>query len=247
MSQIFKNGALPAGQLRPLTITCAGAGESAASEAGNDEPVQSNTLTESQAESADSEGAPPELTATTDLAEWQRQLDEARAAIVQAGAIAYERGLAEGKKMAEETLQARLEAELEPLRRQFAQTLDELARLRDQLFHQYETELLRLALAIARKIVQREVAVDREIVLAIAKVALSRLSDHTAARIHVHPFDYQYLVNNKSAFLTGKQGAIDIIEDRSITRGGCLIETDVGEVDARIEEQFKEIDAGFFE
>ncbi len=243
MSQIFKNGALPAGQVRPLTI----AGEGAALEAGNDELVQPNTFAESPAESAGPEEMPPEQSAATELAELQRQLDEARAAIVEAESIAYERGLAEGKKMAEETFQARLEAELEPLRCQFAQRLDELARLRDQLFQQYETELIQLALAIARKIVQREVTVDREIVLAIAKVALSRLSDHTAARIHVHPFDYQYLVNNKSAFLTGKQGAIDIIEDRSITRGGCLIETDVGEVDARIEEQFKEIDAGFFE
>jgi len=239
MLQVFKKGEVPVEQWRPLTFVSGPEAGATSGQATGQAKAQTESAGPAESDLAPS---PPAL-----IAALEQQLAEAQAATSAAEQAAYERGHAEGRASAEQDVNTRIEAELAPMRQQLADTLEEVSGLRAQLFRQHEREIIELAVAIARKIVQREVTVDREIVLAIAKVALARLSDHTAATIHVHPFDYQYLINNKGAFLTAKQGTVDIIEDRSITRGGCLIETDVGQVDARIEEQFREIEMGFFE
>src|SRR5206468_448825 len=123
-------------------------------------------------EAAESDLAP---SAQASIAALEQQLAETRASISAAEQAAYERGYGEGRAAAETEVAGRTEAELEPLRRQFADTLEELSGLRAQLFGEHEREIIELAVGIARKIVQREVTVDREIVLAIAKVALARL------------------------------------------------------------------------
>jgi type III secretion protein L len=41
--------------------------------------------------------------------------------------------------------------------------------------------------------------------------------------------------------------SVKLVEDPLIARGGCIIETESGTIDARIEEQLREIEKGFFE
>lgn len=106
--------------------------------------------------------------------------------------------------------------------------------------------MIRLVLEIAKKIVHREVSVDREIVMTLVRIALKRIGSDTAATIHLHQDDFNTLDARKHEFLTGENGIINLVVDRSISRGGCLIETKLGQVDARIGEQFKEIEHGFF-
>lgn len=134
---------------------------------------------------------------------------------------------------------------LEPLREKLVQTLEEVAHLQTSLMARVESDLLRLALEVAKKIVQREVTVDHEVALTLTRVALSRLHNRALATVRLHPEDYAY-VNAHSERL-GSHSSIEIVADRSIGRGGCLVETEMGDVDARIEQQFAEIERGFFE
>jgi flagellar assembly protein FliH len=138
---------------------------------------------------------------------------------------------------------AEVAAELEPLRAQLAQSLDELADLREQVATYAEHEMVQLAIEIAKKIVRREVTVDQEIVISLARVALSRLHNRALAAVHLHPDDYQFALSHRERLSTS--GTIKLVEDPAIGRGGCLIETDLGDVDARIEHQFSEIERGF--
>lgn len=162
----------------------------------------------------------------------------------QAQAAATERALREqATAAAQAQAEAEMTAELEALRAQLAETLDEFANLREQVATHAEREMVQLAIEIAKKIVRREVTVDREIVISLARVALSRLHTRALANVHLHPDDYQFALAHRERLSTS--GTIKLIEDPAIGRGGCLIETDHGDVDARIEHQFSEIERGF--
>ena len=61
--------------------------------------------------------------------------------------------------------------------RRVAQTLEELGGLRKKMMQQTERQMVQLALALARRVVQREVSLDPELIAAMARVALERLGD----------------------------------------------------------------------
>lgn len=162
-------------------------------------------------------------------------------AMAQADAIEREaqaRGMAQAQTViAAETAQA-----VEPLRQKLTQTLDELTRLRSSIALRAERDLVRLSLEIAKKIVHREVTIDHEIALTLARVALSRIHNRAVATIHLHPDDYNFVAMHQDKF--DGNCSIELVEDRSIGRGGCLVSTEMGDVDARIENQFAEIESG---
>ena len=106
-------------------------------------------------------------------------------------------------------------------------------------------ELVELALDIAKKIVGREVTIDREIALTLVKVSLEKLHNRARAQVHLHPEDFAYVESHREKL--DFHGSLEIIEDRSISVGGCLIHTETGDIDARIESQFDEIAHGLLE
>ena len=146
-------------------------------------------------------------------------------------------------------MQAQIAAEVsrivDPLRDQLGNTLEEIAGLRETIFNRAERELVRLAIEIAKKVVHREVTIDNEIVMTLARIGLSRLQNRIAATIHLHPDDFAYISAHKERLEAGH--ALELVEDRSIGRGGCLVHTEVGDVDTRIEQQFAEIERAFLE
>jgi len=170
-------------------------------------------------------------------AEAAQLVAEARARVAQIEQQARESGLAEART----AFQLEVNAAADELRQQLATTLDELAGLRSVIAAQLEAEMVRLALEIARKVVQREVTVDPDIPIALARLALQRFH-RTDAKVRLHPDDYEY-VNRHQAALNA-QSAIQLIADPSVGRGGCIVQTERGEIDARLESQFANIERG---
>jgi flagellar assembly protein FliH len=158
---------------------------------------------------------------------------------------AYEKGFAEGERAGRETGEKMVEAVL----KQYTQTLEELKGLRRNLLTGSEREVVRLSLEVAKKVVKREVCIDEELILALVKVALSRLADQSVMTVRVNPKDCQSILHFRESpgHRESWHDGIKLVEDPLITRGGCLIETDSGVIDARVEEQFREIEKGFFE
>ena len=158
---------------------------------------------------------------------------------------AYEKGFSGGEKAGKEVGEKMVEA----LLKQYSQTLDDLANLRKQIFTASEREVIKLSLEIARKVVKREVTIDEEVILALVKVALNRLGEESVMTIRVSPRDYQSILrySNSQGKTSPLHAGITLVEDAMISRGGCLVETEAGIIDARIEEQFREIEKGFFE
>jgi flagellar assembly protein FliH len=158
---------------------------------------------------------------------------------------AYEKGFAEGRKAgsaADETI-------AEALLSQYSASLEQLNKLRRDIFANSEREVIRLALEIGRKVVKREISIDDEIILTLVKVALNRVAGQALVTIRVNPKDYEIIEKHHSA-LPGAgplNETVKLVEDPLIGRGGCVIETEGGTVDARIEEQLSQIERGLFE
>lgn len=132
---------------------------------------------------------------------------------------------------------------VEPWHLQLSDTLEEIGGLREAITTRSERELVRLAIEIAKKVVHREVTIDNEIVMTLARIGISRMHNRVAATIHLHPDDFAYVTTHRDSLDAGH--ALELVEDRSIGRGGCLVQTEMGDIDTRIEQQFAEIERAF--
>lgn len=125
--------------------------------------------------------------------------------------------------------------------------LSELEKVKKEVYSNAEKEAVELALAIARKIVCHEVNTNKAVVLSVVKEALKRVVDHKKVKIRVNPSDLNVIKEAKSQFsdFVDNTENITIEEDEAILNGGCVIETDLGEIDARIENQFQTVEEAF--
>lgn len=147
---------------------------------------------------------------------------------------AFAKGYEQGERAGAEAAATRAEAML----RRLAQTIEELADLRRTMIRGTEQEMVRLALAIARRIVRREVAVDSTLTLSFARVALDRLGDATAVTIRLHPDDCAAIGCQPAGLGSAN---VSVTPDAGVPRGGCRVESDFGFVDASLDAQFHEI------
>ncbi|HYK88133.1 MAG TPA: FliH/SctL family protein [Acidobacteriota bacterium] len=165
--------------------------------------------------------------------------------VAQVEKTAYENGFRQGEKAGMEIAEKKVEA----IMRRYSDTLMELGRLRAELYEQVEGEVVKLALEVAKKIVHREVQADKEIIQTLVRIALSHVAEKTAVTVHLHPTDYNFILERKAELSQSDHGVreVALLADRSIERGGCLVKTECGDIDARIEEEFREVERGFSE
>jgi flagellar assembly protein FliH len=100
---------------------------------------------------------------------------------------------------------------------------------------------------VARKIVHREIQADPDIIQTLVRVALSHVAEKSAVTVRLNPVDYNYLLEQRAELSQAEGRDIVLLADKSVERGGCLIQTECGDIDARIEEKFREVEQAFFE
>jgi flagellar assembly protein FliH len=159
--------------------------------------------------------------------ETERRLQEAR----QAG---YQDGLAAAKTAAA--------AEIKRLGERVAKTIVDLAELRPRLRRQAEADLVKLALAIARRILHREMVVDEEAMRGLIRAAFEKLQTQEICRVRIHP-SQEALVRS---LLEGSPQArsVQFQADPKLDRGSLVFETTRGNLDASVETQLHEIEQG---
>jgi flagellar assembly protein FliH len=169
----------------------------------------------------------------------ERRVQEPDCAQVEARLAALEReafakGYEQGERAGLEAGGMRADAML----RRLAQTLDQVGDLRRTMIRETEAQMVELALAIARRIVRREVALDQHLTLSMARLALERLGERTSATVRLHPDDLAATAAGRSEW-SGSH--VTVVADASVSRGGCRIESDFGSVDASVDAQFREV------
>jgi len=207
-------------------------------------PPEPTAEVDEEEEEEEPAGPSPEEEAAAIRAEAEQMLAEARSQVAeflreaqqQAQAMeaeARERGFREGMEAAQDA-QRRLLADLEALR---AAVQAE----RDLFFENLEPEVVRLALAIAEKIIRQEVDLHPEIVVGVARAALLQLKDAQTARVSAHPSSVDALRQHLASSLPGGPSEISIHATPLVSPGGCMIDSDRGSVDARLETQMERI------
>ena len=142
----------------------------------------------------------------------------------QAETKGHTQGLAEGKK----EVAARLEEALS--------TLNQAVKQRKKIIKDAEAEVLRLSIKVAEQIVRSEVSLHRDVCLNIISEAIGRVSDREQLILKVNREDIEQVKKYKDriAGLVDGVKSFTVLEDSNVEPGGCIIETNLGYVDARI-------------
>ena len=172
-------------------------------------------------------------------AEARQIVERARAQAAEVEARAYRAGFAEGEKAG----QAATLEQLAPYLDHFRKLTRELARLREIHLKAIEPEVLSLAVEIARKIVHDEIEANPEVIGHVARAAIRDTVDRARVTIRVAPRDHAFLARFRPDLLR-IEGVKEVVieEDERIEPGGCLVETESGQVDARIDSQFAQFE-----
>jgi len=177
-------------------------------------------------------------TSGTPAADAAREAADAAAASERLAALerdAFVKGYAQGERSGLDAAARQGEASL----RRLAETIEEMASMRADLLRRSERELVRLAVSIAERVIRREITLDPSLVAAMAKVAVEQLGDRASATIRLHP-------NDHAAFMVAANGTpfpgpVEIVPDPAVTRGGCVVRSDFGQMDLDVSSQVLEI------
>jgi flagellar assembly protein FliH len=101
-----------------------------------------------------------------------------------------------------------------------------------------------LILSMVKKVVKKLTQEEENVVINNTKDALSIIRGAMKVFIHVNPDDYDYTVKHKDELIKMIEGMPEVkfFEDPSVDKGGVFIETDVGDLDAKISTQLDEIE-----
>lgn len=152
---------------------------------------------------------------------------------------AHQRGFAEGEAAARQQATAQLAAAAERM----ARTVEEIVSTRPRLRHEAEDDVVKLAMAVARRILYREVATDPEALLGLVRSAIDKLEGREIHRIRANPQDAAVLIQHFQQMSIPRR--IEVLADAALERGSAHFETEHGLFDASIETQLKEIERGF--
>lgn len=121
--------------------------------------------------------------------------------------------------------------------------IEGVEKLKDELYRKIEGDVVEISVMIAKKIICEIAEEDRNIIVNTAKEAIKRASDREVLRVKINPIDYDALNKKRSELIQCIDGIKSLIfeADESVQAGGCLIETNQGDVDARIDSQLRVI------
>jgi flagellar assembly protein FliH len=155
---------------------------------------------------------------------------------------AYEKGLAEGEARA----RASVDKLLADGRGQISDVLRQFTVQRDTYFEKVESEVVQLALSIARKILHRESQLDPLLLTGVVRVAMEGLDRETQVRLRTNPEEVRFW-RDYFARTEDIRPTPELIGDASLGFGYCTLETDLGSTVISFETQLKEIEQGFMD
>ncbi|PKL08606.1 MAG: flagellar assembly protein FliH [Spirochaetae bacterium HGW-Spirochaetae-7] len=165
---------------------------------------------------------------------------EAKARIDEVTKAAHKEGFDEGR----EAGYKEGKNEVERLVNRLHVILDRAMDKRAQILEQTEAQVVELVLLIARKVVKTISENQKNVVLSNITQALRKLKTRSDVIVRVNLADLQLTTEHAKDFIEMAENAkkLAIVEDSAVDRGGCIIETDFGEIDARIQSQLHELE-----
>jgi flagellar assembly protein FliH len=167
-------------------------------------------------------------------------IDDARRKTEEIEAIAYQAGFAQG----EQAGTALAEQKMEPVIRNLTKVIASAADQEERILREREEELVRVAFVIARKVLHRELLLDESVVLSVVREALTKARRASTIALRVSPQDFRFLEGHMEQMksLVDTETQIQIEPDPKVSRGGCRLSSNMGEIDSTLETMFENLE-----
>jgi len=165
-------------------------------------------------------------------------MEEARANATAMESQAYEKGFEQGKRDGEAL--GRKAYELQAKR--FSAVIDAIRHKGEELLASYEPVFIELVLEISKALIHQELAIKPEVVRLCLEQGLAMAVKGIPIRVHLHPEDLELIQQVETPSNEETTGHIlEFMADSSVERGGCLLETDMGVIDATMTTQWRTV------
>jgi flagellar assembly protein FliH len=158
---------------------------------------------------------------------WEQRVREAHAA-----------GMQEGEAAARTRSAAELDAAVQKL----ARSVEQIAGMKARLRREAESDVVELAVAIARRILRRQLVVDPDALHGLVLAALEKLQGQEIARVRVHSSHTALVTTRLKEFSCSR--TVEVVSDTACEPGTVVFETERGNLDASVESQLAEIQKG---
>jgi len=147
---------------------------------------------------------------------------------------AYEKGFEQGRKDGLALEQKQLDQQ----RQQMEGLFTEMRGLKSALFRDAEQDLVTLSTLIARRIIREEIRTDPTVIQRTVRAALDFVADRSHLKMTIHPEDMEEIrsILPELASMT-EGGRFQVAEDETVDRGGCVLETGFGKINATVRDQ----------
>jgi flagellar assembly protein FliH len=153
---------------------------------------------------------------------------------------AFSKGHAEGREEGFQEGRREVERLVESLQKIISAAIDK----RNEIIQESETQVINLVLLIAKKVIKVISENQRNVVINNVVQALRKLKSRGDVVIRVNLADVELTSEHINDFMKMVENvkSVTVLEDSSVDRGGCIIETDFGQIDARVSSQLHEIE-----
>lgn len=155
----------------------------------------------------------------------------------------FQKGYAEGTAKAEAEIEAKYRTIADQELAQIRSIVVSFTQSYKDLIKNAEQSLVKLATDIAAKVIQEEAQKNGELVLRMVKVGLERVVEKANIIVKVHPEQLEVVKHHKAQLISMVESVdnFELMPDTRVARGGCVVETNSGSVEVRLEKQINEL------
>jgi len=154
--------------------------------------------------------------------------------------LGYDTGFKEGFNKGKETAKE----EFSPVLETTQQLVQELSEFRKEMYDKLEREMIEMVISLAKKVIHFEFSTREDAVQDMIRLAVQSVLDRESMVIKIHPTDKEYAESFRPELhhMFNEIKNITFVAHSGIERGGCVVETNFGVIDARIEKLEEQID-----
>ena len=170
-------------------------------------------------------------------------------ALLESVDAARQEAMEEGKRDGRRTALAEMEAEIEVTitreRGQLVDAVQQFCGVRERYFAEVEQEVVKLALAVAARVLHREATLDPLLLRGAVRVAMEKMADRSGVVLRVAAADVEAWQRMFQATQPSERPVV--MADVRLERGECVLDTTMGTVELGVSVQLEEIEKGFFD
>lgn len=159
-------------------------------------------------------------------------------------AVQVELAREEARTESQQEWKAKLEERVAVERDRVTRVCEEFGKERARYFAEVEAEIVKLALAIAKRVLHREAKLDPLLLTAAVRVVLEKVADDSAIELRVPVGEAERW---RGVLVADTELRLQVIGDQRLDAGECILETSVGRVELGVNAQLEEIEKGFFD